>query len=68
MIAKFLTAKELAARWNFKSEKKVYKMKDTGKIPFTMIDGAVRFPLEEIEKYERMNTTLPKEEMDPDSP
>ncbi len=62
MGRKFLTVKELAARWNFKSEKKIYKMKDNGKIPYTMIDGAVRFPLDEIEKYERMHTMLPHED------
>ena len=67
MTTKFLTAKDLAARWNFKSEKKIYKMKDSGKIPYTMIDGAVRFPLDEIEKYERTHTMLPQEEKEENS-
>ena len=51
---KYLTAKELAARWKYKTDKRVYAMKE--KIGFTKIGGRILFPIEKVEEYERTNT------------
>ena len=56
--AGLLTMKQLAVRWEV-SERKIQEMKSAEKIPFIMIEGSVRFPLREIEKYEARNTIMP---------
>lgn len=50
-----LTYDELSARWRV-GVRKLTEMKNAGKIPFIMIDGAVRFPVTAIEQYETRNT------------
>ncbi len=62
MSVKFLSAKELAQRWGFKTERPIYAMKDRGEIPYTMIGGNLRFPLDEIVEYEQTHTMRPEEE------
>lgn len=58
--AGLLTVKQMAERWEV-SDRKIQDLKSAGKIPFLMIEGSVRFPLREIEKYEARNTVMPTE-------
>jgi excisionase family DNA binding protein len=47
----FLTPKEIAARWRL-SKSAIYRMKETGHLPYTQLGGAIRFNLADVEAYE----------------
>lgn len=49
MDEQFLTAEELAKRWNIK-RKTVYQLK--GKVPYHKFKGSIRFKLEDVLAYE----------------
>ena len=49
----YLTIHELALRWRYKTDSKVYKMKK--KIGFTRIEGKILFDLEDVKRYEDKN-------------
>ncbi|MBD3326922.1 helix-turn-helix domain-containing protein [candidate division KSB3 bacterium] len=55
MNEKFLTVKELAARWK-KSRRQIYAMKNKGELPYTLLGGSIRFPIDKIEHYEASHT------------
>lgn len=50
--AKFLTPKQLAARWQC-SEMKLRRMRRAGIIPVHYIGRAARYPIDRIEQVER---------------
>lgn len=50
MDEQFLTAEELATRWNIK-RKTVYQLK--GKVPYHKFKGSIRFKLEDVIAYEK---------------
>jgi excisionase family DNA binding protein len=52
IVPLFLTPKELAARWRL-ALSSVYRLKDSGHLPYYQIGGAVRFWRDDIEAYER---------------
>ncbi len=56
----YLSAKDLAERWNYETPKPIYAMKD--EIGYVRIGGKVLFPLEKVEEYERTHTVLPNKE------
>lgn len=59
MSEKFLTPQELAERWRYKTDKRIYQLKED--IGFTRISGKILFPIEKVEEYERTHTVLPNE-------
>lgn len=60
MDEKYLTAQQLARRWQYETPKPIYAMKE--EIGYTRIGGKILFPIEKIEEYEQKNTITPKGE------
>lgn len=54
----YLTAKQLARRWHFRTTKRLYAIKE--EIGYTKISGKLLFPIQQVEAYERQHTVLPK--------
>ncbi len=54
MPDRFLTAQELAERWRYKTDKRIYQLKE--EIGYTKIGGRILFSIEKVEEYERNNT------------
>ncbi len=62
MPEKFLTPQELAERWRFKTDKRIYQIKE--EIGYTKIGRRILFPIEKVEEYERERTVEEKEKND----
>jgi len=54
LVPAFLSAREVAARWGV-SQSAVYHLVELQRIPVLRISGAIRFPIAEIERFERDN-------------
>ena len=47
----YLTPKELAARWRL-ALSSIYRLKDSGHLPYVQLGGAVRFRVSDVLAYE----------------